>query len=185
MRKVLFPLLLLAALACTDSSVLEPPVQQEMSLEVAASSVLRTEYSFQASRDWSCGIEEGCLPGTERYTPSGVAFFEDFKALFEVEGDLVGDLWVMGRVKINLNNGKGVATAAVQFDLVEPGVGTFRCQAHADYEGYNPPLFAYVEHGRYSSCEGTGDFEGKKMKAWLDNEANPGLAIVDGVAEIR
>lgn len=185
MHKVLFPLLFVVALACTDSSLLEPPVEPEMALEVAASSSLRTEYSFQASRDWSCGVGEGCLPGTERYTPSGVAFFEDFKILFEVEGDLVGDLWVMGGVKINLNDGKGVATATVLFDLIEPGVGTFLCQAHADYVGYNPPLFAYVEHARYSSCEGTGDFDGKKMKAWLNNEANPGLAIADGVAEIR
>ena len=177
---------LLFALACGDSTLVEPPAETELDLVVTADRAVRTEYTFQANRDWSCGEAEGCLPATVRYTPSGVGFFNDFRALFVVTGGLVGDLWVMADIKINLNNGKGTASGTAFFDLTEPGVGTFECQVHADYEGYNAASsFRYVEHARYSSCEGTGDFEGKKMKAWLNNEANPGLAIVDGVAEIR
>ena len=45
-------------------------------------------------------------------------------------------------------------------------------------------MYAYVEHARYFGCRGTGDFEGQEMRAWLNNEANPGLPIVDGVAKI-
>ena len=75
------------------------------------------------------------------------------------------------------------------FSLAEPTVGTFECAAHAEFEGYNPPLWAYSEHAEYSGCKGAGGFAGMRMTVSLNNEANPGswdysLPDYEGVATI-
>jgi hypothetical protein len=41
-----------------------------------------------------------------------------------------------------------------------------------------------VQFGKQFSCTGTGYFEGKKFKAYLTNEANPGINVYQGVGVI-
>jgi hypothetical protein len=106
-----------------------------------------------------------------------------------LKGGMVGDAWVTFGYNINLVNGKGVANGSVLFDIAEPGVGTFACAVHAEFVDYMPPLWAYVEHVRYSGCKGAGDFDGLQMRVELNNESNPGswdssLPDYEGVAEI-
>jgi len=184
MRKlVLLPLIALVP-ACSDRSLVEPPGEPELDVVAATSPAGAAQYAFQVTRDWTCGPVEGCLPGETYTTPSGVLHIRNLKARFLATGGLTGELWITGDFTINLSNGKGIGNGVVHFILTEPAVGTFQCQAHADYEEYNPPLFAYVEHARYSSCRGAQGFDGKQMVVWLNNEANPGVPIVDGTAEI-
>ena len=186
-RPLLLPLCLLA-FSCTDGGLVEPQLEADLGTIVTSDHAGKAQYTFQVNRDWFCGEVEqndlGCRPGTNHTTPSLLSHTEGFKALFFVSGQLSGELWVMGDFHLNLRNGKGVANGTVRFDLSDPGDGSFFCQVHAEYAGYHAPHWAYVEHARYFGCEGTGDFEGKAMTAWLNNEANPGLPIVDGVAEI-
>jgi hypothetical protein len=167
---------------------MEPPMDAEFDVLAASAPPNATEYVFQLTRDWFCGEVEqndlGCSPGTSNTTPSMVNHTKGFKALFFVTGQLSGELWVMGDINVNLRNGKGVANGTVRFSLSDPAEGGFECRVHADYVGYEPPLFAYIEYARYFNCKGSGNFEGQRMVAMLNNEANPGLPIVDGLAKI-
>lgn len=182
MRKlVLLPVLTLA-LACSDTTFVEPPIEPEPGPSVVAAKVMTMAYNFEADIFWFCDAELGC--GTDRVTPSGVAHGKGLEIGLISTGELVGELWVTADYNINMVNGTGIANASAVLNLTSPGIGSFECKGHAEFEGYSPPDFAYVEHLRYSGCKGSGDFEGKKMKFWADN-AGPGSTHYVGVAEIR
>ena len=78
---------------------------------------------------------------------------------------------------INLNTGHGVANGRSILNLTEPAVGTFECKAHAEWSGW-------VEQVRYFGCKGTEEFEGKRMRVWATDEANPMSGEYQGTAEI-
>jgi len=185
MKKVIFLLVLLLAPACRDSTLVEPLAGPELDLVVTADRAERFEYAFTGTLDNSeCGDCDAV--GQQRLTPSGVLHFSGFKNRFVLENGLVGELFIMGAGTINMNNGKGTGSGTLLMELTEPGVGTFECRWHAKWEDYRAPLFAYVEHARYLSCKGSGDFAGSKMKATVDNENHVGEypAVADGIAVI-
>jgi len=188
MRKLLLLPFLALVSACADGTPVELPITPNLDAVAAPAAAAAETYTFQAWRDWACGEADGCSPGTSHTTPSEVTHGQGLVLHVSLVGGMVGEAWVTVRYNINFVNGKGVANGTVEFDLTEPGVGTFACAAHAEFEDYRAP-WTYVEHAVYSGCTGTGDFEGKRMKVWLDNEANPGswdfsLPDYEGVAAI-
>lgn len=174
MRKLLVLPLVALLSACADTSPVELPITPDLDAVAAPATAAATSYAFQVWRDWACGEADGCSFGTSHTTPSDVIHGQGLVLHVSLVGGIVGEAWVTVAYNINFVNGKGVANGTVEFDLAEPGVGTFTCAAHAEFEDYAPPDWAYVEHAVYSGCTGTGDFEGKRLKVWLDNEANPG-----------
>jgi hypothetical protein len=183
-RLILVPALAFAMACAYDLPV--APRQDIPGVAPLATSIppVRTSYSMQATRDWTCGPAEGCSPGATTVTPSGVLKVDGFVGRFLATGGLAGEIWVTADFSINLNDGRGVAQATAVFVLIAPVAGTFECRGHADYEGYHAPSFAYIEHVRYASCRGTGGFDGSKMEIWMNNEAHPGVPLLDGTAEI-
>jgi hypothetical protein len=178
MRKLLFLPFLALVFACSDTTLVEPPVEGELDLVVTAEKKAAPEvYVFQGHRDWFCGEDDGCLPGTSHTTPSNVAHGKGIKIRLNLTGELVGELWVTVNYNLNLNTGHGVANGISVLNLTEPGIGSFECKAHADWS-------AWVEHVKYFGCIGTGDFEGKRMRVWATDELNPMSGEYEGTAEI-
>lgn len=178
MRKLWFLPLFAFPLACGEATFVEPPVERELGVSGSVEKEVAPEvYAIQAHRDWLCGEDEGCLPGTSHTTPSGVTHGRGLKIRATLTGDLAGELWVMVDYNINLNTGHGVANGRSILNLTEPGVGTFECKSHAKWSGW-------VEQVRYFGCKGTEEFEGKRMRVWATDEANPMSGEYEGTAEI-
>jgi hypothetical protein len=169
MRKLALGPLLVLALACSDSSVLQPDDDFSISAAAAPRMVLTWQETLDLG-DW----------GEQSLTPGGVLQLRNFDFGYSVAGDLVGYNHVMGRAMIDTKTGQGNGSGPAHLDLTSPGVGTLECTWHSKIYDY-PVILQYGE----GSCEGTGYYEGWKMKFTGSNENNPGLAIYDYTAEVR
>jgi hypothetical protein len=179
------PVLVLAA-ACVDTTPVGPPDDAGLTVDASVLPAAGTSYSFHASVDPLCGPAEGCSGGTSWATPSGVLHGKDVTLRLVLTGPLAGEAWVSFDYGINLGNGKGVGHGVtVLFNLTDPGSGSFECTAgHGGFDGYMPPLFAFVEHTTYLGCHGSGDFDGMGMMFRMTNEANPGIGEYEGTAQV-
>lgn len=173
---ILLPFLALLV-SCADQGLTEPSVDPQFARVAASTPPTATPYYFQGHRDWTCDEADGCLFGTSHTTPSGLAHGKGLKIRLTLDGDLVGELWVMVGYNLNMNTGHGVANGTALLNLTEPGVGGFECKAHADW-------WDWVEHVKYSGCKGFGDFEGQQMTVWATDEAAPTSGEYEGLAEI-
>lgn len=179
----LIPFLALA-LACTDTTLIEPPTGPELDPVVAADKAGRTQYVVQFMADFEC---DQCSPWEERVTPSMLYHTGNGTNGFFVTGELEGYALISGGTNagnVNFRTGKGIGSGTLHVDLTQPAEGAFDCHWHATWEGYMPPDWIYVEYGKWFNCKGFGAFEGKQMTLWNDNAANPGWPYNEGIAEI-
>ncbi len=192
MKRTLLPLLLFA-LACGDGNLLQP--DQNMGITphgpptvLAADHHAVEKWTFQTDVTF-VGPVIGDL--TPHVTPSGVIHAGYTVNHFRMDSeDIVGDWYFKGKYHINMENGKGRSiggTILGEITWSKIGkVGTFECVGAYKIENYPDPA-AFIQYGNVSGCQGTGDFEGMKMKGYLTNEANPGLGfatIYDFTGEI-
>lgn len=166
----LLPVLLVGA-ACADHDILQP-VDAPFS-DVAAAAVANPAqggWEIQFTTAFSGVINLG-----DTRLASHNLLGKDALNAFAVTGDLTGTWYYGGQFHVNLKTGKGVGISHVnRLDITSPGTGSFVCQSHNWISDY---LTAIVQYVNVYSCEGSGDYEGKKMKATGSNEANPGLFI--------
>jgi hypothetical protein len=164
MRRLIFLPLLVFAVACNDSTLVQP----ENDLTIAADArAARTVVTWQEVFDQS-------YAGESFTTPSGVLHMWGIENGFNLTGDLEGYSLVYGRCQINLNSGEGgcgsiTISYAIDEYLSAPVDGGFECAGHTEIEGFPAAL---VQRG-YFDCKGTGYFEGLHMKAQGTNENLP------------
>jgi hypothetical protein len=157
-------------LACTDDGIVQPATAPD-DLMAAASTP-----SNPAQGGW-----EFAVVATNTQTLSfGKNFFAahnwhifELADEFQLTGDMEGWLYQTGDWHVNLKAERGTAIEFENlFVITSPGTGTFECQGSSTLVDYPGP---WVRSGKLYSCEGTGDYEGMKMKARFTNEANPGV----------
>jgi len=177
MRKVLFlpsfPLLF----ACADGTPLQPDLQEgQRLLSVAQSPGPDGGWSFQTDAVLVGPVE----PGTTRATPSGVMHIDGVVNESAMTGDLNGSWFFIDKFHAFSKQARGrsipspVLIVITESDL---GSGIFECAGSFKFENY-PDFETFIQYGNVSGCHGTGDFAGMRMKAYLTNEADPGLGFV-------
>jgi hypothetical protein len=127
-----------------------------------------------------------------RTSEGGVSVYTGYVNRFEMTGDLVGYWEFQGDVHIDGKSGKGrsVAHPAVfEIESSEMGKsGTFECAASFKIEGFsvvNWPGDNFLQEGNLRGCEGTGGFEGMRLRAYSSNAAYLGTWTHDMWGEIR
>lgn len=172
MRKLLpLPLLFLVA-ACADSTVLQPAQAVPDGLMAMSQSVTPAHggWEFTADANYVGSPTDG---GVLRFTPGGILHWTDIANAYQLTGDLEGTWTSFGKAHINLKTGKGPTPGWFLFDLTKPGTGTFECQSSGMVQDY--PSDHFTLGGKIYSCDGTGYFEGKKLKAtWFNT---PGTVV--------
>ena len=113
-------------------------------------------------------------------TPSGILHMRNIHNGFVVSGDLEGYNHVYGQAMIDTRTGRGEASGTSLYELTSPGVGTLECTWKSKL--YDYPVF--LQYAKYT-CNGTGYFEGMKVKIYGNNDANPGVGIYAGLVEVR
>lgn len=177
------PLLVLAA-ACADAGMVQPVPEDSPDLVLLADAPgtkVPGGWEFFTQVTFVGTLE----PGETRITPSGVMHVKDLVNLWLMNGDLNGSWYFQGDVNLNLNNGMGRSRSLPMLAVIEAspwGTGTFECNASFKVENYPD---AFTQSGVISGCHGTGDFEGKRMKGYLTNEANPGFGGPDAPYDFR
>lgn len=177
MRKLLPLPLLFLVVACGDSAILQPTQAVPEGLGVTS------EPATPAQGGWEFTADATYLgspsDATIRFTPGGVLHWTDIANMYQLTGDLEGTWTSFGGTHIVLKTGKGPAPGWFLFDLTKPGTGTFECQSSGMLRDYPSDHFTLV--GKIYSCDGTGDFEGKKLKATWSNTPGTVLYHVKGV----
>jgi len=188
MRKLAFLPLIALVLSCSDSTLVQPPIETELAVTQASAKGLaegqRTQYAIQFVQDAFC---TDCDPMEMWMTPSMIVHFGNGTNGFFLTGELEGYALISAGTNgamANFRNGKAVGSGILHVDLTVPKVGAFDCHWHAQWENYAPPFDTYVEYGKWFNCKGSGGFEGERMVLWNDNSATPGLPLNTGIAEI-
>jgi len=176
MRTLIALSLLVLAAACADAGMLQPVPEDSPDLVLLADAPgtkVPGGWEFVATATFLGTVE----PGEIRVTPSGVIHVKQVINEFGMEGDLEGYWYFQGDYNLNPKTGMGRSRALPALFVIEAsavGVGTFECNNSFKIEDLST---AIVQHGVTSGCLGTGDFAGKRLKAFSTNEANPGVPV--------
>jgi hypothetical protein len=169
MRKLLLIPMLALVLACEDAAVYQPDADP---LFAPASRPLMV-LTWQQMPDQY-------FSGKTWLTPSGIIQIRNAHSGAWVTGDVEGYAHVYGQGHIDTRTGRGEGSGHSVFELTSPGVGTLECTwTNTTYDW--PVLRQYSKF----TCQGTGYYEGWKVKAEGTNEANPGSGPYTITAEVR
>jgi hypothetical protein len=183
MRRLFSLPLLALAFACSDGNPLLPDDEAfftSESLIVSHAPGQNAKWSFHSEVTFVGPVGEPVIP---RPTPSGVLHSDGLYNEFEMNGDLNGSWFFIGKAQANPKNGMGRSLGAlILVDITgsDLGVGTFECKTSAKIENY-PDFATFIQYGNVTGCKGTGAFEGRQMKAYVTNKDHPGL--ITGVYE--
>ncbi|MDH5316155.1 MAG: hypothetical protein OEW44_06720 [Gemmatimonadota bacterium] len=188
MRRLAPFVALALAAACADGSTFEPSGDPSPhSPSVRGGLVPSAARPNPAQGGWEVHVVASFIgevdPATIRVASHNL-IGTDLVNAFAMTGDLEGTWYFIGSYHVNLKTGRGTSTVhRGLIDITGPGdkVGTFECGGHFTIEDFS---VAMVQFGKQFSCTGTGYFEGKKFKAYLTNEANPGINVYQGVGVI-
>jgi hypothetical protein len=175
MRALALVALLVFAVACQDTTSLEPSTGDAETI-VAAEKAINPRWEVEFTLSYSRTVD----PGEAVLNAGGILHTKELVNEFNLtgvmrrgaeEGEVLGLQYFIGQSVINTNKGKGNSRARpARFVISESplGAGTWECKGTFKIEPSSGGGF--YQSGQIAGCHGTEAFEGMRMKLYGTNK---------------